>query len=106
MKGKVCLLIIAISLALLVPTADAGSGHRQSATAVITSITLDPLSVIYEEDAVGDLNRRTFLERMAGTYASFDSRAAPGLKRQMAVFAWIAGRWRGISPALRRTSGC
>jgi hypothetical protein len=88
MKGKVCLLIIAIWLALLVATADAGSDHRRGATAVIgPSITRDPLSVMYEEDAAGDLNKKAFLEKMADTYASFDGAAAPGLKRQMALFA-------------------
>jgi hypothetical protein len=47
----------------------------------------DPLSVIHEEDAAGDLSKKSFLEKMAATCASFDGGAAPGLKRQMALFA-------------------
>ena len=47
----------------------------------------DPLPVIYEEDAAGDLSKKAFLQKMAGTCASFDGGAAPGLKRQMALFA-------------------
>jgi hypothetical protein len=87
MRGKVSLLIIAVSLALLVPTAAAGSDDGQSATAVIgTLIIRDPLSVIYEEDAAGDLYKKAFRERMAGTYTSLDGGSAR-LKRQMALFA-------------------
>jgi hypothetical protein len=88
MKGKVALLIITVWLAVSVAAADAGSGHGQSAIAGSgTLITRDPLSGIYEEKAAADLNRKAFLEKMAGTYESFDGAAAPRLKRQMALFA-------------------